>query len=872
MRSRIIPALSSLLTLVLWSPASAQINEDFEDGDFTAGTEWGGTTGLFSVMDDGGNQRLRSTSPGAANYYLSTPNTLVNDAQWEFFFDLRFATSGANYVDVYLMSSASDLASGVSGYFVRIGGTADRLELFRSDAGTPASLALQSPDAVVNSSTSNPFRVKVTRSAAGLFTLLYDDGNTGSYITAGTVTDATYASATHFGIRIEQSTAASAVNNHFFDDISAQLIPVDNTPPELLSTAIVSATQIDLFFNEAVEQVTAEEENNYGIIPFNSAASVVRDGSDLTLVHLTLAIAMQSGNTYTITVNGVEDLVGNACVNETTDVLYVIPDLALPGDVIINEIMADPSPTVGLPDAEFVEIFNTTANKTFDLAGWSFSDGGTPATLPGSMLGPGEHAIIMDDATAPLFGAFTNVIVVTSFPSLNNDGDPLELKNEVATTIDAVTYALSWYQDALKALGGWTLERIDPTAPCSSSSNWIASNNAAGGTPSQQNSVFAITTDTEAPALQNVQVNDATHIVLIFSETMDATSLTSGGYAIAPSISVGSAFTTGPNSVQLTLSTPLTIGTLYQITVTNVSDCPGNAIGTNNTATFALPEPVEVGDVVINEVMYDPIIGGSDFVELYNRSSKTLSLAGWKLANVTSGVVASPLTITGASFLLLPGEYALITEDGTSTAGIYPQSRTDRFVETDMPSYNNGEGSVVLQAPDGTQLDRFDYNDDVHFTLVNAPEGYSLERVDPDRPTSDNTNWQTAADVAGRATPGFRNSQYSPTASPSGEMTIDPAIFSPDNDGFEDVLTVVYRFGQPGFVGNLSVYDIAGREVRKLMENQLLGTDGAISWDGILDDTSKARMGAYIVLFEVFDLDGNTELFKKTVTVAHKLN
>ena len=103
-------------------------------------------------------------------------------------------------------------------------------------------------------------------------------------------------------------------------------------------------------------------------------------------------------------------------------------------------------------------------------------------------------------------------------------------------------------------------------------------------------------------------------------------------------------------------------------------------------------------------------------------------------------------------------------------------------------------------------------------------------------------------------------------------MTIEPGIFSPDNDGFEDVLTVVYRFDQPGFVGNLSVYDIAGREVRKLMENQLLGTDGAISWDGILDDTSKARMGAYIVLFEVFDLDGTTELFKKTVTVAHKLN
>jgi hypothetical protein len=48
----------------------------------------------------------------------------VNDAQWEFFIDLRFATSGANYVDVYLMSDAADLTSGANGYFLRIGGTA----------------------------------------------------------------------------------------------------------------------------------------------------------------------------------------------------------------------------------------------------------------------------------------------------------------------------------------------------------------------------------------------------------------------------------------------------------------------------------------------------------------------------------------------------------------------------------------------------------------------------------------------------------------------------------------------------------------------------------------------------------------------------
>ncbi len=701
MLQRFLSRLLCLSLAALCTVANAQVNDDFTDGDFTTGTVWSGSTGLFTVVDDAGDQRLRSASPGAANYHLSTPSTVVDDAYWELFFDLRFATSGANYVDVYLMSNAADLSSGVSGYFVRIGGTADRLELFRSDAGAPTTLALQSPDAVVNSSTSNPFRLKVTRSATGLFTLQYDDGNTGSYITAGTATDATYSTASHFGIRIEQSSAASAINNHFFDDVQVAAIPVDNTPPAIQSVMAMGATQVDVLYNEPLDPAFV---GNYDITPFIGVSGQVLDGSNAALVHVTPAIALTSGNTYGLNGSGAQDLAGNASIDAGVfEFMYVVPTMALPGDVVINEIMADPSPTVGLPDAEFVEIHNTTTNKTFDLTGWTFTDGGTTATLPIATLPPGGHAIIVDDATAPLFAAFTNVIVVTTFPSLNNDGDPLELKNASATVIDAVSYSLTWYQDAVKALGGWTLERIDPSTPCSSAANWIASNDAAGGTPSDVNSVFAIVPDNTAPTLTGVQVNSDNVIMLVFSETMDAASLANGTYTITPTIAVVSAVVMGGNSVQLDLANALTTGTLYTVTVGGVSDCPGNPIGSGNSATFALPEPVQVGDVVINEVMYDPVVGGTDFVELYNRSSKTLSLAGWKLANVTAGVVASPTTIS-AAFLLLPGEYVLITEDGANVANTYPRSRVDRFLETDLPSYNNGEGSVVLQAPDGTQL------------------------------------------------------------------------------------------------------------------------------------------------------------------------
>ncbi len=851
------------LTVALTCSVVGQVADDFNDNDYTNGPVWSGTNALYVAV--GG--QLRSNSPGAANYYLSTPSMQATSAQWDYFINLKFATSGANYADVYLMSTAADLQSGVNGYFVRFGGTADRVELFRSDAGTTSSL-IASADGIVNSSADNPFNIRVTRDASNNWTLLYDDGATGTFATAGTITDATYTTCSHFGIRIEQSTAASAVNNHFLDNVVVGPIVLDITPPTVVSTIAISATQVDVLFNEPLNVAAI---GTYDILPFIGVSAQMLDGGNPALVHLTPAIPLTSGNSYQLTATGAQDLSGNMAVLSTTDFLYFVPDVALPGDVIINEIMADPTPVVALPDAEFVEIHNTTTNKTFDLANWTITDGSTIGTLPSVPLPPGAYVILTDDANAAGFQAFGAVASIPTFPSLNNDGDALSLANNSATVIDAVTYALSWYNNSVKAAGGWTLERIDPTTPCSTAANWTASNAAQGGTPGEQNSVFAIVPDVTAPGLVNAFVNSDTQVELQFSETMNAGSLAGATYAFDPPLSVDLVSVSGDALVQLTLASPLVIGQLYTVTVTGATDCVGNAIGAANMITIALPEPVLPGDVVLNEVLYDPRGYGSDFVEVYNRSNKVLSLANWKLANETNGVIGNATTITSAAFLLLPGQYVLIAEDTANIAMEYPLSHKDRFLQATMPSYNNGAGVVVLQDILGDTLDRFAYNDDLHFSLLNSVDGVSLERVDPERPTDDPTNWHSAAETVGYATPGYQNSQYSPTNSASGELNIEPAIFSPDNDGYQDVLTLAYRLDQPGFTGTLKIFDIAGREVVTLLDNELLGTSGAVSWNGIMEGGDLARMGPYVAVFEAFDLSGNVERFRKTAVLAHKL-
>ncbi len=872
MARALIHHLFLLLAIGLPAAVSGQFTDGFTDGDFTADPAWTGSDALFTIVDDGsGNNVLRSNSPGAATYYLSTPSTLSSDARWEWFINLRFATSGTNYVDLYLMTDNAVTTSAQNGWFVRVGGTQDRVELFKRVGGTNTSV-LVSPDGIVNSSTNNPFRIRVERTAANAWTLLYDDGNTGTYVSVGPATDAAVAGSTHFGIVVVQSSAAGPINNHFFDDFVAGNIPVDLTPPALLSASVVSPTQVDLLFDEALDAGSAGAAANYAVSGGLGVTAAALQSA--TTVRLTLSPAITNNVTYTVAVNDVQDLVGNACVDQQASFALVVPDAPVFRDVVINEFMADPSPTVGLPDAEFVELHNTTTNKTFNLSGWKFTDGSSTATLPSYALGPGGYVIITSTSNSALFAFVPNRISVSSLPSLNNDSDNLALTAPDNTVIDAVSYALSWYRDSEKQNGGWTLEQINPLAPCSGALNWIASGASMGGTPGAPNSVFDPTPDTAPPSLIAVQVVDDSTLDLVFDEAMSAASLATATYAIAPTIVVSGAQPVGgtDNRARLTLATPIVVGTVYTVTVAGAADCTGNAIGAANAGTFALPEPVAAGDLVINEVLYDPISTGSDFVELYNRSSKTISLQGLQMANETNGAIANLRLITNEPYLLLPGEYVLLTPNGSDIATRYPQSRTERFLQMTLPSYNNGSGTVALLNGASAVLDLFRYDDKIHFTLVNKPEGYSLERVDPDRATDDRTNWHTASDVAGKATPGFRNSQYSRMPESRGEMTIEPAIFSPDHDGFQDLLTIAYRFDQPGFVGTIVIYDVAGREARRLMENQLLGAAGAISWDGILDSGSKGRMGPYIVVLEAYDLAGNVETYRKTVTLAHRLD
>jgi hypothetical protein len=221
---------------------------------------------------------------------------------------------------------------------------------------------------------------------------------------------------------------------------------------------------------------------------------------------------------------------------------------------------------------------------------------------------------------------------------------------------------------------------------------------------------------------------------------------------------------------------------------------------------------------------------------------------------------------------MFPSSYLVLTTKPDVVQQQYFTENPEGFIRmASLPTYSNDEGIVVLATRGLEVIDRLAYNDEMQLPLLNTSDGVALERVNYERPVEDRTNWHSAAETYGFGTPAYKNSVYSESIHVDDPVTVEPEVFSPDNDGRDDVLNISFRFEIPGYTANITIFDSQGRKVRQLTNNELLGTEGIISWDGISDDNQKAAIGIYIIFIEVFDLEGNVKKYKKTAVLAGNL-
>lgn len=858
------------------SITKAQVAESFSDGDIATNPQWLGIPSNWKV--NAALQLQSNNTVANSTYYLSTSSTLATAAQWEFFVNLLFNTSAANYADVFLTASASDLtAATTSGYFVRIGGTDDEISLFRKSAGGVITKIIDGANGTT-ASVNIAVKIKVTRDAFNQWTLSRDITGTGNtWLTEGLAVDSTFSSSLFFGVLVKQSTA-SFFQRHFVDDILVKPYLPDTTPPIIQSVTVTSNHSVDLLLNESLDKYSSQLEVNYfANQSLGFPVTAVLDTLNNSLVHLFFLDSFSNAMNYQLTVNGVKDLAGNSIVNGLCSFIYFAPYVARQYDVLIDEIMADPSPPVGLPNLEWIELKNTTTHA-IHLQGWRIGNESVlSGPMPDFILLPDSLLIVCSSAASTAMSLLGPTISVTSFPSLDKVSGQLILKNAQNEIIHSLSYSDSWYQNPLKKQGGWTLEMIDIHNPCSGGSNWKASSDMSGGTPGKKNAVEAVNADKWAPKLLRAYAIDSLQLVLVFDEPLDSTKAAiKENYGIDAGIGIPSyVAAVAPifDRVMLRLGTPLARNKGYTVSVASVTDCVGNIIGSSNhTARLGLSEPASASDMVINEILFNPRPSATDYVEIYNRSNKILDLRQTYIANRnSSGAISGIVQLSNENNLFFPQEFRVITASAEMVRANYIVQNKDAFIEIDaMPSLNDDKGTVVMLNVQGEIIDEVTYSEKWHFKLLDHVEGVALERIDYNATTQLADNWHSAASAVGYGTPTYKNSQYRINDGLTGEIKLSPEIVSPDNDGQDDFATLDYHFPEPGYTANITIFNALGRPVRYLQKNALCATVGNFRWDGLGEKNQQLAVGVYIIFTELFNLKGIRKQFKNEIVLARR--
>lgn len=745
------PIFTLLFSLIFGHFAAfAQLNDDFTDGDFTANPAWTGDATLFQIN---ASQELQSNGNAATDtIYLSTPNTLIDDIEWRLTFHLTFAPSTQNYARVYLVSNTATLQGSVNGYYLQVGetGSTDVIRLFRQDGASSTLLAA----GTTNVATNPNVEIKVTRTAAGHWTVFSAPAGNTTYTSECSATDATYTTTSHFGVYILHTTTNK--NKHFFDNFFIGVPTADTTPPAIFAANTLSNNQLEVTFNEEVEQTSAETTSNYNVSNgIGTPTQATKDAVNGKLVHLLFGTNFPANTNLTLSATNVKDLNNNAITTpETIIFMYSVATQNQYKDLIFNEILSDPSPQIGLPNAEFFELYNRT-NSPINLNGWKISDGTSTGIFPSYILQPADYVIVTASASNALFSTFGNVVSPSSFPSLNNSGDNLGLRDNNGILIDSVQYLLSWFASPTKAAGGWSLELKNPISPCFSSGNWVESEDVSGGTPSKQNSIYSTAPDNTPPIVANIQVIAPDSIRICFNESMSAATLSDvSHYNVGSGIGTPTfaKVSTDNQCVTLALSTNITTGVYYQISFSNLTDCSGNPLGTvaMQFAQGIAPHPFEL---TITEIYadYNPTNGLplAEYVEVYNNSTKVLDISNYHLNDASSS--SSPF----GAITLAPNEYAIICSDANKT--LFQGMGTVIPVST-LPSLNDDSDSLYLQDDAQNTIDYVFYNSAWYKDDAKTGGGWSLEKIDVAFVNCNNEgNWHASVNPLG-GTPAKINS------------------------------------------------------------------------------------------------------------------
>ncbi|MDZ7658602.1 lamin tail domain-containing protein [Fodinibius sp.] len=667
--------------------------------------------------------------------------------------------------------------------------------------------------------------------------------------------------------------------NKFGTPGSQNDVPQDQTPPTFKNLISVDNNKIELTFSEKLAPSSATDEQNYRLSPSIGIQLISAQDETVTLF---LEQALTDGQIYEVTVSNISDIFGNTLINATRDLEYLQIDEAQSGQIVINEILYNPGSE---GKADFIELYNTT-NKNFDLTEWVVGDYSTETTIENPLQLEAREYIVLT-GNQNFAAGIPNAIAISGFPSLNNNTpDDIYIRNKNGETIDSLRYYQSWGGNA----DGSSLERKDPLAASNDASNWQTNNSDNGISAGNQNISFQEDTDSPQMIFSKVLSNGKYEIRFNeFIRLTDNIAFYSGGERLSifdfDSTNADVIFLSSSASKSNNMNANNTT-----IRVENLSDVKGN---TTTSSEIPVAQPLQNGDLVINEIMFNPLANADDnqpdqteYIELRNTQDYAISLKGLFLHDEPdeNGNIRDIQPVSTTAKWVSPQGHVLIHADESTS---FEESQTAVFFDLTSPnmqsimranrsslSLASSDDAIYIADSTGTTIDSVFYDESWHNPNIIDTRGIALERIAPEGPSSDETNWGSSVTEKG-GTPNSKNSIYQENGELSQEtgISFNPNPFSPDDDGYEDNLFINYKLDQQDYLIKVRIYDRYGRLVRTLADGEQAGFEGQLIWDGRKDDNSRNRIGIYIVIFEAYDsASGSDETFKKTVVLARQLN
>jgi hypothetical protein len=371
--------------------------------------------------------------------------------------------------------------------------------------------------------------------------------------------------------------------------------------------------------------------------------------------------------------------------------------------------------------------------------------------------------------------------------------------------------------------------------------------------------------------IQNVFPEDSSVIEVSFSEPVfnlkeNLKALEIGGKRITDISSVDSLY----RKFSFKLGTPLQKQELYHLDLpSGITDFAGNQMQKSDFS-FGLTEPAVAGDILFNEILFNPLPGDPDYIEFFNCSQKIIDASRLQIITINDGTGdrSEAVRVSDERRCLLTGDYYAITTAVKRISERYFSANADYLFETEaLPTMSDDKGHLILYNRELDKIDDFSYDDDMHYSLLSTHEGVALEKTNPLNKSEDRANWHSASESSGWGTPGASYSMFDSKSSTTDKVNLSSSKITPDNDGNEDFLTIKMNLTGNGNVVSVMVFDETGRYVRKIASNLFAGNEASLIWDGTSDDGSMVDTGIYIILITLYNDTGKTARWKKVCSV-----